>query len=525
MSNKIFTCKGKKGQEFVNIHSESLKTVFHKLIPHSAFFEEECQVPLSTFKTKWRKLHLAEREGVTSPELVTFNEFLKTKFNNEITSYNKMIEQGYLDFDNVPNYYQVGDCVKLVTNDDYYSAEITEVTGGCYNDCGINQSYVLRTRYVKHTDKLDYESFNIYIQRSEIPLLIDELEAKILTTAEKEAMARRGLRALEYMNKNYTYCNLKGQIKSRCSGVTCSGRVVVDCKLFYQREDEEALECKEEIDGMNTLQTSFEGKEHLIYPFVGVYALEKKCWGLAHIDKLSPIDFLENAFDNVVMDPERKMIIKKIVKSSGDNKFKDLVINKNGGLIFLLHGSPGLGKTLIAESTSEFLKVPLLQLTAGELGVYPDEIETTLQTKFNLAKRWNAIVLIDEADVFMEQRDCLDIKRNCMVTIFLRMLERFEGILFLTTNRGNNIDIAIKSRLSVILDYKPFTKEERLQVWKNLLSNQTKDKFNLSNEDLNELSIIELNGREIKHCIKMSMALSDGVITIKDIKAILKYIH
>ena len=208
-------------------------------------------------------------------------------------------------------------------------------------------------------------------------------------------------------------------------------------------------------------------------------------------------------------------------------KFDDFVTNKNGGLIFLLHGLPGLGKTLIAESTAEYVKAPLLQITAGELGIYPDEIESSLQNKFQVAKRWNAIVLIDEADVFMEQRSSNDIKRNAMVTIFLRMLERFDGILFLTTNRGDNLDIAIKSRLSIILDYKPFTKEERQLVWKNIINRQSKTiQFELSEDDLEQLSTKQLNGREIKHLVKMSIALSENnKITLEDVNSVLKYIH
>jgi AAA+ superfamily predicted ATPase len=127
----------------------------------------------------------------------------------------------------------------------------------------------------------------------------------------------------------------------------------------------------------------------------------------------------------------------------------------------------------------------------------------------------------------MEQRSSNDIKRNAMVTIFLRMLERFDGILFLTTNRGDNLDIAIKSRLSIILDYKPFTKEERQLVWKNIINHQSKTiQFELSEDDLEQLSTKPLNGREIKHLVKMSIALSENnKITLEDVNSVLKYIH
>jgi hypothetical protein len=44
------------------------------------------------------------------------------------------------------------------------------------------------------------------------------------------------------------------------------------------------------------------------------------------------------------------------------------------------------------------------------------------------------VILLDEADVFMQSRDSKSLERNKFVAIFLRLLEYFEGILFLTTN-------------------------------------------------------------------------------------------
>lgn len=46
-----------------------------------------------------------------------------------------------------------------------------------------------------------------------------------------------------------------------------------------------------------------------------------------------------------------------------------------------------------------------------------------------------AVVLLDEADVFLEERDVRDLNRNALVSVFLRALEYYEGILILTSNR------------------------------------------------------------------------------------------
>lgn len=74
-------------------------------------------------------------------------------------------------------------------------------------------------------------------------------------------------------------------------------------------------------------------------------------------------------------------------------------------------------------------------VSAGELGTSPRELEAFLQQILDLANRWQAVLLLDEADVFLEARTAQDIHRNALVSIFLRLLEYFQGILFLTTNR------------------------------------------------------------------------------------------
>jgi len=517
-----------KGKEYISFSDNELVDLLKKIILDSRLFgdEDDIKIETSLFRSHWRNISM---QCETNPVLKPLNEFLLKNFKNEIKKFNNLLESNLLSFEDVPNFFIVGHTFKVKTHEDYYAVEVVEVN---LSHCGDLPSYQVKCKYIDQYDKLDYHYHNFYIQNKPVPINIDTLEATPVSEFEKEAMRKRGLRALEYINKPFVFCNLKGSMKIRCSSVNCSGRVIVDNKLYHNREDDEPLQCKEEIEDQIEETIDFTGKEHLIYPFVGVYSLEKKTWGLVHIDKLSPITFSENAFENVVMNPERKRIIRKIVTTYMQTdqiqpKFDDFVTNKNGGLIFLLHGLPGLGKTLIAESTAEYVKAPLLQITAGELGIYPDEIESSLQNKFQVAKRWNAIVLIDEADVFMEQRSSNDIKRNAMVTIFLRMLERFDGILFLTTNRGDNLDIAIKSRLSIILDYKPFTKEERQLVWKNIINRQSKTiQFELSEDDLEQLSTKQLNGREIKHLVKMSIALSENnKITLEDVNSVLKYIH
>lgn len=74
-------------------------------------------------------------------------------------------------------------------------------------------------------------------------------------------------------------------------------------------------------------------------------------------------------------------------------------------------------------------------VSAGELGTDSRFLEAELQKILDICHTWGAILLLDEADVFLEKRDMHNIHRNALVSVFLRQLEYFQGILFLTTNR------------------------------------------------------------------------------------------
>jgi SpoVK/Ycf46/Vps4 family AAA+-type ATPase len=91
----------------------------------------------------------------------------------------------------------------------------------------------------------------------------------------------------------------------------------------------------------------------------------------------------------------------------------------------------------------------LLSLTCTDIGTDPTEVETKLRYWFKLAKHWGAILLIDEADIYMEQRVTQDLSRNNLVAGFLRAMEYYQGILFLTTNRVGTFDEAFISRVHV----------------------------------------------------------------------------
>ena len=118
-----------------------------------------------------------------------------------------------------------------------------------------------------------------------------------------------------------------------------------------------------------------------------------------------------------------------------------------------------------AECIADFTERPLLSLTCSDIGVEPEVIEDNLLKWFKLAESWGAILLIDEADIYLEQRQVQDIKRNHLVAGFLRALEYFKGILFLTTNRVGTFDEAFISRIHIQIYYEEFNEDDRRKVW------------------------------------------------------------
>ncbi|KAH8586806.1 P-loop containing nucleoside triphosphate hydrolase protein, partial [Bisporella sp. PMI_857] len=153
----------------------------------------------------------------------------------------------------------------------------------------------------------------------------------------------------------------------------------------------------------------------------------------------------------LVLEPDVKELIRRMISSHNPSREVDFVSRKGRGLIFLLQGPPGCGKTLTAEAMAAITRRPLYTLTGGFLGMDADKVNRELRITFERAKAWNAIILIDEADVYLASRDNLDLQRTLLVSVFLHRLEYFEGIMFMTTNQAKAIDVAFDSRVTVTI--------------------------------------------------------------------------
>uniref|UniRef100_A0A0D2XEK7 Uncharacterized protein n=1 Tax=Fusarium oxysporum (strain Fo5176) TaxID=660025 RepID=A0A0D2XEK7_FUSOF len=209
--------------------------------------------------------------------------------------------------------------------------------------------------------------------------------------------------------------------------------------------------------------------------------------GLFDIELIKDVLWNSTAFDQLVLPHDYKRIIQAFVgaQMSGLDNFDDVIKGK----------------------VSEIMQKPLYNMSAAELGDVAQEVEQKLDCALELSTRWGAVLLLDECDVFLERRTTSDIKRNKLVSIFLRLLEYFEGVMFLTTNRVSAFDPAFESRIHLTIHYPNLDYTSRLHIWRTFVNIGT-DGNSLSEDELDELAGVELNGRQIKNVVKTARLLA-----------------
>ncbi|KAF2726995.1 P-loop containing nucleoside triphosphate hydrolase protein [Polyplosphaeria fusca] len=248
------------------------------------------------------------------------------------------------------------------------------------------------------------------------------------------------------------------------------------------------------------------------------YSLRDKKWFQFFIDSTHDIVWQGDAFKSLVAPPDQKDLVLAVAQSQiqahQQDTFDDFIQGKGQGVIMLLAGPPGVGKTLTAEGIAEAMKSPLFTIGAADLGAKTNTVEKHLGEVLDLCTRWKAVLLLDEADVFMEARTKTDLERNKMISVFLRLLEYFSGLMFLTTNRLDEIDSAFESRIHLTLQYSELDKPSRKQVWKSLLEKSARGQDSnvgpFDDSELEKLAKIELNGRQIKNVLKTAGLLAQG---------------
>ena len=133
----------------------------------------------------------------------------------------------------------------------------------------------------------------------------------------------------------------------------------------------------------------------------------------------------------------------------------------HGSLCF--YGAPGTGKTALAEHIAQTLEKPLLIKQASDLvSKYVGETEQHMAAMFREAQAEKAVLLLDEADSFLQDRR--GAQRTYEVTEVNEMLqgmERYNGVFICTTNLMDRLDQAALRRFTFKIRFKPLTRAQR----------------------------------------------------------------
>ncbi|KIW97685.1 uncharacterized protein Z519_01269 [Cladophialophora bantiana CBS 173.52] len=320
------------------------------------------------------------------------------------------------------------------------------------------------------------------------------------------------------------------------------GRIILDQKdtmsISGLIEDIEFHNSSGEVDeklndSWNTSQASkLSSPEHfqLCPPQISCYHVSSGKRYVVSVTNLQPARWSETAINQLILDNDKKDMLTSIVSNQNNNQIKsgDIIENKGRGLTIVLHGPSGVGKTLTAECIAEHAKRPLIPLSVGDLVAMEDSIEDRLTEAFANASRLGAILLLDEADVVLEARSFEDVRRNGIVSVFLRQLEYYSGILVLTTNRINSMDPAFQSRIQVAIAYSELSTKQREGIWGSLLNSNLIDSTEsdkaIIEDHIPQLAQYPLNGRQIRNTLKLS-AIMAAADLVSDRKVQMKHIE
>lgn len=353
-----------------------------------------------------------------------------------------------------------------------------------------------------------------------------------------EILSKRGIMLLtndshkEYMEHMELYDTISKEIGIVYTAISKAYNIDDKEKNGYGRWaslNEEDKVCKLVVDSIKEKDTSskvnFNNGNSVdvpIHPYIFTYNLTNYCYSCVHVSNIAKYEYDASIIDKLIISDKKKKLLSALIGTK--NTFSDIISGKSGGIIILGSGEPGTGKTLTAEIYSELMKRPLYSIQSSQLGISVDDIESNLNRVLYRADKWNAVLLIDEADAYVYKRNN-DILQNCIVGTFLRLLEYYNGVLFLTTNRADIIDDAIISRVTAHVKYELPTEEETHLLW-GVLGDNFNYKISKKTVDALLKEYERMSGRDIRNLLKMLSKCNpkDKEVTVEMIQDIESFI-
>jgi ATP-dependent 26S proteasome regulatory subunit len=192
------------------------------------------------------------------------------------------------------------------------------------------------------------------------------------------------------------------------------------------------------------------------------------------------------------------------------------------GLVALLCGPSGTGKTLAAEAIANELSLDLFRVDlASVVSKWVGETEKHLRTILDAADRGSAVLLFDEADALFGKRsevhDSQDRFANIEVGYLLQRLESYRGIALLTTNLRSVLDTAFTRRIRYVVQFPHPDAALRARIWRRIFP----DGVEVEGLDFERLALLDLVGGSI-HNIAVHAALDaaaeGGPVTVEHVR-------
>ncbi|PKY00286.1 P-loop containing nucleoside triphosphate hydrolase protein [Aspergillus campestris IBT 28561] len=278
----------------------------------------------------------------------------------------------------------------------------------------------------------------------------------------------------------------------------------------------------------------FNYNDLLLPPRLFGFALNWKEWGqffLNDIERTEPAEMgeFEGEMKGLVLPDEVSQNEQRHIFTMVSNhwhvmakprgqRIADMIGGKGESLILLFHGHSGTGKTLYAESLAKSSGRPLFKVGTSDIGLNAPRAERTLKNIFELAEAWKAVLLIDEADVLLDARGSANeslVTKNALVSVLLREVEYFKGVLIMTTNRVVAFDPAILSRIHHAVNFGEPNSDQEYRIWKlwidrlheQGLCDDSSDLRKWAKETTKASRRYILSGREIRNVFIMAQML------------------
>ncbi|NTU49641.1 MAG: ATP-binding protein [Desulfobulbaceae bacterium] len=227
--------------------------------------------------------------------------------------------------------------------------------------------------------------------------------------------------------------------------------------------------------------------------------------GRANVRDIGSVRAPEYTLDDVHLNPAIKEKILLFLDGCKDNAFEKFgisnAIKKGTGTAFLFYGLPGSGKSMMAEAIASYMKKKVLAVDYPKVtSQWFGETDKRIAAIFSQARKKDLVIVLDEADTLLYNRGYAGQEHNIrFVNEMLQELERFEGVVILTTNMHTLLDPALERRIALKIKFELPDQKIREDIWRSHIPKEMEIDADV---DFNRLATAyEFSGGNIKNAV------------------------